>query len=196
MQKRYEKVWSFVKICIILPPFLKLCKFSDAATKNERFRQAMRTKWCSHQLCRGEKTWSKAQRINTVTAPEQRELWRLLLCSYDKLDEYCSTWLVHEHFPTNITEKKIWLDGIDAADLQSIRDSETVGKNLPNFLTVFRYRCVHYPYFSAALADGHTLINNSINRAAMRTKRKGNNEQDLFYSRLAFRPFEHTETFT
>ena len=33
--------------------------------------------------------------------------------------------------------------------LQSIRDSETVGKNLPNFPTVFRY---------------------SINRAAMRTK--------------------------
>ena len=132
----------------------------------------MRTKRCSHQLCRGEKTWSEAQHINTITTPGQRKLWRLLLCSYDKLDEYCSTWLVHEHFPTNITEKKIWLDGIDAAELQSIRDSETVGKNLPNFPTVFRYRCVHYPYFSAALADGHTLINNSINRAAMRTKRK------------------------
>ncbi|MBP3850098.1 MAG: hypothetical protein J6E43_04715, partial [Prevotella sp.] len=54
--------------------------------------------------------------------------------------------------------------GIDAAELQSIRDSETVGKNLPNFPTVFRYRCVHYPYFSAALADGHTLINHLIKR--------------------------------
>ena len=66
--------------------------------------------------------------------------------------------------------------GIDAAELQSIRDNETVGKSLPNFPTVFRYLCVHFPYFSAALAAGHNLnIKKSINRAAMRTKEEKEN---------------------
>ena len=67
-------------------------------------------------------------------------------------------------------------DGIDAADHQSIEDNETVGKSLPNFPTVFRYLCVHFPYFSAALAAGHNLnIKKSINRAAMRTKEEKEN---------------------
>ena len=65
MQKKCRKVWRIVKKCVILPAFLKLCEFSNAATKNEH--------------------------INTITTPEQKKLWRLLLCSYDKFDEYCST---------------------------------------------------------------------------------------------------------
>ena len=36
--------------------------------------------------------------------------------------------------------------------------------------------CVHFPYFSAALAAGHNLnIKKSINRAAMRTKEEKEN---------------------
>ena len=51
-----------------------------------------------------------------------------------------------------------------------------IGKSLPNFPTVFRYLCVHFPYFSAALAAGHNLnIKKSINRAAMRTKEEKEN---------------------
>ena len=53
------------KVCNFAAVFQNICKLSNASTKNEH--------------------------INAITAPEQRKLWRLLLCSYDKFDEYCST---------------------------------------------------------------------------------------------------------